>query len=327
MSGKSATLPRRAAAARPETVGDWIDHAASTLRQAGLAFGHGTHYAEDEAAWLVTHTLGIAFETLGEAYARPVPVRTGARIQRLMDERIRTRAPLAYLIREAWLGDHRFYVDERTIVPRSFIAELLRDQLAPWIASPAAVRSVLDLCTGSGCLAVLAGYAFPQAKVDAVDLSASALEVARRNIGEHGMAGRIRLLESDLFARVRKRRYDVIISNPPYVDAKSMRTLPEEYRHEPEMALASGEDGLEITRRILAEARDRLSPDGVLVVEVGHNRKVLERTMRGLPFHWARTSGGRNFVFVLRREELPAAATASGSAASPKGARRSVRSR
>jgi ribosomal protein L3 glutamine methyltransferase len=218
---------------------------------------------------------------------------------------MRERRPAAYLTREAWLGEFRFYVDERAIVPRSFIAELLRDALAPWIRDAQRVRSVLDLCTGSGCLAVLAAHFFAKARVDAVDLSAAALQVARRNVKDYKLTKRVRLVKSDLFGGLAGKRYDLIVSNPPYVKAESMRALPREYRCEPRLALAGGRDGLDLVRRMLAQAAAHLNPSGLLVVEIGHNRRTLEKAYPRLPFIWLDTSAGEDYVFMLQREDLP----------------------
>lgn len=226
--------------------------------------------------------------------------------------------PAAYLAREAWLGEHRFYVDERVIVPRSHIAELLGEGLVPWVADPLAVRSALDLCTGSGCLAVLLALAFPGAEVDGSDLSADALAVARRNVADYGLEQRVRPVKSDVFDALAGRSYDLIVSNPPYVTAEAMRRLPPEYRHEPRMALAAGRDGLDVVRRILAQARAHLSAGGVLVVEVGGGREVLERAFPGLPFTWLETSAGPDFVFLLTREQLPSAPAAARGASRAK---------
>jgi len=217
---------------------------------------------------------------------------------------VRERLPAAYLTHEAWLGEHRFYVDERVIVPRSFIAELLVEQLAPWIDDPDAIGSALDLCTGSGCLAILAALAFPDAEVDAVDLSKDALDVAAKNVADYGLAEQVELVESDLFAALAGRSYDVILSNPPYVNAESVAALPPEYQAEPALALGSGEDGLDATRQILAKAKDHLNPGGLLVVEIGHNRDALEAAYPTLPFTWLDTESGDQFVFMLRREDL-----------------------
>jgi ribosomal protein L3 glutamine methyltransferase len=225
----------------------------------------------------------------------------------LIEKRIATRKPLAHLLHEAWLGEHRFYVDERVIVPRSHIAELLHAGLAPWIERPSRVRHALDMCTGSGCLAVLLALNFGKAQVDAVDVSASALAVARRNVKDYGFQRRVRLVRSDMFAQLDDFRYDLIVANPPYVDARAMTMLPREYRHEPRLALAGGRDGLAFVRRILADARRHLSPRGVLVVEIGNNRKALEHVYPMLPFTWLDTSAGGDTVFLLTRAQLPAA--------------------
>jgi len=280
--------------------------AAARLEEAGVAFGHGTTNAVDEAAWLVLHALGLPVHQLGPYLDLAVGPDRAKVANALVTRRIRTRKPAAYLLKEAWLGPNRFHVDERVIVPRSFIAELLRPRLAPWIAEPARVRAVLDLCTGSGCLAILAALAFPKASVDAADLSPEALAVAKRNVSDYRLGKRVRLVQSDLFGALGGRAYDLIVSNPPYVKAASMRKLPEEYRREPEMALASGADGLAHTRAILAQAKRHLNPGGLLVVEIGHNRKALERAFPGTAFQWPTVSAGPGFVFVLGREALPA---------------------
>ncbi|EXI78269.1 MAG: 50S ribosomal protein L3 glutamine methyltransferase [Candidatus Accumulibacter appositus] len=223
----------------------------------------------------------------------------------VIERRISERLPAAYLTNEAWLAGYRFYVDQRVIVPRSFIAELLREQLAPWIEDPEGVTSVLDLCTGSGCLAILAAHAFPAARVDAIDISPDALAVAERNLSDYALSERIRLLESNLFTALGSERYELILSNPPYVNGASMRSLPAEYQREPELALASGEDGLDLTRAILAAARERLTPNGLLVVEIGHNRDELEAAFPETAFTWLDTAAGDQYVFLLHRDELP----------------------
>ena len=216
----------------------------------------------------------------------------------------RNACPRAYLTHEAWLGDLRFYVDERVIVPRSFIAELLREQLQPWVEDPEAIASGLDMCTGSGCLAILMALTFPNAQIDAVDISTDALDVARRNVADYGLEDQLSLIQSDLFTALEGRRYDLIVSNPPYVNAPSMQTLPEEYRREPVGALASGEDGLEHVRTILREAPKHLNKGGLLVVEIGHNRDALEEAFPELPFTWLETSAGDEHVFLLTREQM-----------------------
>jgi ribosomal protein L3 glutamine methyltransferase len=298
-----------------------IAEAARRFRAAALAYGHGTLNADDEAAWLVVHALGRPFEELPQRLHQVMPAAALRRAQSLIERRIRERIPAAYLTREAWLGEHRFYVDERVIVPRSYLAELLRVRLKPWLPRRAP-SAILDLCTGSGCLAIVAAHAWPRAAVDAADLSTAALAVARRNLRGHRMQERVRLLRSDLFTALTGKTYDLILSNPPYVGAAAMRRLPPEYRHEPEMALAAGRDGLDLVRRILAEAARHLKPGGWLVMEVGHCRTRVERAFPRLPFIWAQTSGGDDCVLLLQKESFPAAA---GRAAPPR--RRAARHR
>jgi len=275
---------------------------AGDYSRAKLHYGHGTHNARDEAAWTLSSVLGYLLEQ--ELSAGQV-----RKIEALARRRIRERVPLAYLLREAWLGEHSFYVDRRVIVPRSFIAELLRDRLSPWL--PRKPKRVLDLCTGSGCLAVLLALEFPDARIDAVDLSPAALQVAKINIRKHELGKRIRAVRSDLFNSIEKQKYDLILSNPPYVTAGSMRKLPEEYRHEPALALAAGTDGLDLVRRILAAARNHLNPGGLLVCEIGGNRRALERAYPALEFAWPETSDPGS-VFILSREQLPVAARMAG---------------
>jgi ribosomal protein L3 glutamine methyltransferase len=282
------------------TLGELLRDAARRLRAARLSYGHGTTHARDEAAFLVLRGLGLPFDA---ASSLPVGAAGRQRVKRLLGRRIRERLPVAYLLREAWLDGEAFYVDRRVIIPRSHIAELLRDRLQPWLTRP--VRRALDLCTGSGCLAVLAAKAFPSARLDAADLSRAALAVARRNITQHALRGRIRLIRSDLFDGLRARRYDLIVSNPPYVTSSSMRALPPEYGHEPRVALVGGSDGLALVRRILEHAARHLVPGGLLVCEVGAGRKVLERAYPRVPFTWPETSAQSQEVFLLLREDLP----------------------
>jgi ribosomal protein L3 glutamine methyltransferase len=293
------------------TVRELLEDGVERFERAGLSYGHGTTNAVDEAAWLILHALRLPPGDIGPHLDRTLAPAQSRAARTLLSRRIRTRKPAAYLLNEAWLGRHRFYVDERVIVPRSYIFELIEaGKLGPGPSAAGAaargdeLRSVLDLCTGSGCLAILAALAFPKAKVDAADLSGDALAVAKRNVADYKLGRRVRLVKSDLFSALEGRTYDLIVSNPPYVNAASMRKLPEEYRKEPEMALASGRDGLEHTRVILAEAKRHLNPGGQLVVEIGHNRRALERAFPALPFRWPLTSGGTGFVFVLSPEVL-----------------------
>lgn len=289
-------------------LGEAVRDGAQRLEDAQVAFGHGTSDAAQEALWLACGVLGMTWQETCDSLDMPLAVERDKALADLVTRRIATRKPAAYLLHEAWLGKHRFYVDERVIVPRSFIFELMptgdRPLVPPFGTSGLSPVSVLDLCTGSGCLAILAALAFPLAAVDAADLSAEALEVAKRNVADYQLGERIRLVESDLFGGLKGRKYDLIISNPPYVKASAMRRLPDEYRREPAMALASGVDGLEHVRAILAQAHRHLNPGGLLVVEIGRNRKALEKAYPGLPFRWPRTSGGTGFVFTLPREAL-----------------------
>jgi len=286
------------------TVRDLLRYAVSRFNEADLFFGHGSSNALDEAAYLILHTLHLPPDTLDPFLdAKLLPFEVEAVLQ-ILDKRIAQRVPAAYLTHEAWLGDFKFYVDERVIVPRSFIAELLRAQLDPWVSDPEQVHTALDLCTGSGCLAILLAHAFPCAQVSALDISPDALEVAKRNVADYGLADRIELLQSDLFQAVAGRTYDLIISNPPYVNQASMQALPQEYQREPALALASGADGLDHVRVIVNQAAQHLNPGGILVVELGHNRAAAEAAFPHLEFTWPETSGDDQFVFVLTREQL-----------------------
>ena len=286
------------------TLGAAVESAERKFVEAGLFFGHGSSNAFDEAVYLVLHTLGLPLDELEGVWHRVISAAEHDAIGRIIQRRVAERIPAAYLTQEAWLGPFKFYVDERAIVPRSFIAELLREQLSPWVEDADAVRSVLDLCTGSGCLAIIAAMTFPQAKVDAVDLSAAALQVAKRNVDDYALNARVSLIESDMWAALKGRRYDLIVTNPPYVTGKSMAALPREYRHEPEMALASGADGLDHVRTILHGAADHLTAHGLLVVEVGFNREGVEAAFPDIPFTWAEVGAGDGVVFVLTREDL-----------------------
>jgi len=291
-------------AARRWNVGALVRHGARRFRAAHLCFGHGTTNARDEAAYLASHALGLPLDAGPDVSSRQVVAHDARRVLDLFERRIRGRKPAAYLTREAWLGDFRFHVDERVVVPRSHIAGLLQENLAPWIADRNSVRSALDLCTGSGCLAVLLARSFPRAAIDAADISSAALAVARINIGDYRLSGRIRLSQSDMFSALRGKQYDLIVSNPPYVAAASMRRLPREYRHEPAIALAGGRDGLDAVRRIVTRTRAHLNPGGLLVVEIGSGRRRVERAFPQVPFAWPETAAG-NAVFIVQREQLP----------------------
>ena len=294
------------------TLRDLLRFAVSRFNEAKLYFGHGSDNAWDEAAYLLLHTLKLPLDRLEPFMDARLTSDERDAVLKVIEVRILERVPAAYLTQEAWLGEFRFYIDERVIVPRSHIAELLRENLSPWVVDPWAVGRVLDLCTGSGCLAILAALAFPESAVDAIDISADALKVAKRNVDDYDLGDRLRLIQSDAFAEVSDEKYDIIISNPPYVNAESMAALPEEYRREPELALASGEDGLDFTRRLLKDAAEHLNPSGLLVVEIGNNRDELERAFPETLFTWLDTSAGDRFVFLLRREDLPGVAGLAG---------------
>jgi len=288
------------------TVRDHLRYAVSRFTAAGLFFGHGSDNAWDEAVYLTLHTLSLPLDRLEPFLdARLLPHERESLLE-IFRRRCEERLPAAYLTNEAWLGEHRFYVDDRVIVPRSFIAELLQEQLTPWVEDPWAIETALDLCTGSGCLAILTALAFPEAQVDAVDLSKDAISVAERNIADYHLTERVHPIQSDAFSQLTGKRYDLIISNPPYVDAESVAALPPEYLHEPEMALGSGEDGLDFTHIILREAKKHLTPNGLLIVEIGHNREVLEAAYPTLPFTWLDTTAGDEYVFLLHAADLPA---------------------
>lgn len=292
-----------AAAQQLHSVRDFLRFTVSQFEEAKLFFGHGNNSAYDEAAYLILHTLHLPLDTLEPFLdARLLDTEKGTLLH-LVQRRISERIPVAYLTNQAWQGEYEFYVDERVIVPRSFIYELLGEPLRLWIEYDELVHSALDLCTGSGALAIQMAHCYPDAVIDAVDVSLDALEVAAINVENYGLQERINLIHTDLFTGI-DNTYDLIVSNPPYVDAESVEQLPEEYLHEPELALGSGEDGLDVTRQIIQQAARYLNPHGVLVVEIGHNREILEQAFPELPFTWLSTSGGDGFVFLLSREQL-----------------------
>ncbi len=284
------------------TVGALVRRGIEGFQRENLAFGHGLCNARDEAIYLTLHALNLPLDQLPASHK--VAAADAARVTALFERRLRERKPAAYLTQEAWLGNQKFYVDERVIVPRSFIAELLFDRDFPYLPAGNNPLAALDLCTGSGCLAILLAQRYRKATVDATDLSPAALAVAAINVKRHRLHSRISLLTSDYFSKLAQRRYDLIISNPPYVRSTTMRTLPREYQSEPAMALAAGRDGLDALRVILSKAARHLHPGGVLVVECGHARKTVERAWPRLPFLWAETSGGDDCVFILTREQL-----------------------
>ena len=273
------------------------------FRAARLCYGHGTDNARDEAVFLVLRTLGLPFDCAPAVLDEPVSKARGARLADLARRRIRARRPVAYLVQEAWFAGLPFHVDERVLIPRSPIAELILDNFAPWLSGGRA-RRILDIGTGSGCIAIACAHVFPKASVDAVDVSPDALAVARRNVKAHGLHTRVRCLRSDVFSALADRTYDIIVSNPPYVPARSWRKLPREYAHEPRIALECGRDGFDVVRRLLAQAAGHLTRRGILVVEVGAGQRALARAFPTLPFVWLDFERGGDGVFLLQRADL-----------------------
>jgi ribosomal protein L3 glutamine methyltransferase len=286
------------------SVAELIEQGARRLRRARVFFGHGTDNARDESAALVLHALGLA-HTDPAAYARRVGVRGQARVRALLTRRIEERIPAVYLTGETWFAGLPFHVDPRVLIPRSPIAELIERRFAPWLDARRIAR-VLDMGCGSGCIAIACAKALPWAQVDAADVSAEALEVAARNVRRHRLGRRVHLVQSDHFGALRAARYDLIVSNPPYVGAREFAALPPEYRHEPALALKSGRAGLDSVRVLLAEARAHLRPGGSLIVEVGNTERALERAFPQLPFLWLQFERGGGGVFLLGAEQLPA---------------------
>jgi ribosomal protein L3 glutamine methyltransferase len=294
----------KTAADELRTVRDLVRYGVSRFNAARLAYGHGTDNAFDEAVYLTLFALHLPLDQLEpflDARLTRAEIKT---VLTLFEHRVNTRLPAPYLTREAWQLGQRFYVDERVLIPRSFIGELLAQQLAPWIRDADTPLRVLDLCTGSGVIAIQAALAFANAQVDAIDVSADALQVAARNVQDYGLAPRIQLMESDLFAALKKQKYDLILSNPPYVNAQSMAALPAEFAHEPVLALAGGADGMDIVRRIVQGAAQRLKRSGLLVLEIGHERVHFEAAFPALEVTWLNVSAGDDQVLLCTQSAL-----------------------
>jgi ribosomal protein L3 glutamine methyltransferase len=297
------------------TIRDWLRFTVSQFEASDIFFGHGTDNSYDEAVWLVMSALHLPHDTLHNFLDAVITETERKHLAHLIDQRITKRTPTAYLLHEAWLRGFKFYVDERVIVPRSFIAELLdfneegKHGLQPWIEHPELINSAADICTGSGCLGILLANAFPDAAIDVVDISADAIAVCNINIANYGLQDQVTAIQSDMFTALQDKKngykkYDLIISNPPYVDAPSMAKLPTEYRNEPQIALGSGLAGLDHTHTILREAAKHLNDEGILVVEIGHNRDALEATYPEVAFTWLEVAAGDQFVFLLTKEQL-----------------------
>jgi len=288
--------------AKPRTLGDWLAWAERAYARAGAALGQVATSAHDEALYLLLHALGLPLDSKPSVLPRAPTAHEAAQVAELFRRRLEDHTPAAYLTREAWLGEHRFYVDERVIIPRSYFLELL-----PGIAELLGgrpVKRVVDVCTGSGCLAVLLAHRFPDARVDAIDLSPDALTVARFNVATHGLAKRITLHRSDVFDAVPAAKYDLILSNPPYVPTRELRGLPEEFKREPRLALDGGRDGLDIIRKLLDQARARIQPHGLVVLEVGGLRAAMDRAFPELDLHWFHSEDGEDCVCAIAAARL-----------------------
>lgn len=287
-----------------QTLRDLLRYAVTRFNTAQLFFGHGSANALDEAAYLLLHTLKLPLDKIEPFLdARLLPHEIDAAIA-VIERRATDRIPASYITNEAWLGTYNFYVDERVIVPRSFIAELIPERFAPWVQDPEEVTDILELCTGSGCLPIMLADAFENAHVDTVDISKDALAVAAKNVATYELEDRITLIESDLYTNVPDKLYDMIITNPPYVNSHSMSKLPKEYLHEPQIALAGGDDGMDLVRKIVAGAASRLKPNGILMVEIGNERVFAEEAFAEYGLTWLSTSAGDDMVFLLTAEQL-----------------------
>ncbi len=286
------------------SIRDWVRYAVSQFEASDVFYGHGTDNAYDEAVWLVMSALHLPMDTLNNFLDARITVDERIKLANFIDQRITQHTPTAYLLKEAWLQGLKFYVDERVLIPRSFIAELLADGLSSWIEFPEMVESAADICTGSGCLGILLASVFPNAEVDLIDISQDAIDVANINIANYSLQEQVTAIQSDMFTALNGKKYDLIISNPPYVDAPSMAALPQEYQNEPQLALGSGDAGLDHTHTILREAANYLNDDGILIVEIGHNREALEAAYPNIIFNWLEVSSGNEFVFLLTKSQL-----------------------
>ena len=286
------------------SIRDWLRYAVSQFESSDIFFGHGTSNAYDEAVWLIFGFLHLPHDTIENFLDAHITSKEKKDLLFLIEKRINDKVPTAYLLNEAWLRDYKFYVDERVIIPRSLIAESLSENLYPWIDDPETIYSALDLCTGSGCLGIMMAHSFQNAEIDLVDLSDKALQVAQINVDQYGLDDRIELIRSDLFDALKGKKYDLIISNPPYVNEASVKNFPMEFLKEPSMALGSGDDGLDHTIRIILEAKEYLNDDGMLIVEIGHNKEALLDKFPTLQFQWLDVSLGNDFVFMLQKSQL-----------------------
>ena len=288
----------------PRTLGDWLHRAEKLYARHKVALGQVATSAHDEALYLLLHTLGLPLDSKYAVLRRKLTSEQQAQVAEVFRRRLEDHVPAAYLTREAWLGEHRFYVDARGIIPRSYIVEIIPEQLPQWLPPTMPVKRAVDVCTGSGCLAVLLAHQFAEAKIDAIELSPDALAVAKFNVASHGLAKRVKLFHSDVFDAVPRVKYDIILSNPPYVPTRELRALPAEFKKEPAMALDGGKDGLDIIRKLLRQARDRLQPHGLVVLEVGGLRPVMERALPELDLNWLHTEDGEDCVCLVQAVRL-----------------------
>jgi len=289
------------------TFDDWLQLAEELYERHEIALGQIATLARDEVLYLLLRTLGLPLDSDESVLDRTLTKTQIAAVKTVLQRRIVERIPAAYLTQEAFLGEHRFYVDERVIIPRSYFLEIIPNQLNDWLPDPKKVRAVVDVCTGSGCLAILLADHFPKAKVDALDLSPDALEVAKINVAEHGLAKRITLHESDVFDAVPNQKYDIILSNPPYEPSKHVDQLPAEFHREPRMSLDGGKDGLDIIRKLLRQSRTRLASHGIVLIEVGGLREAMDKEFANLQPHWLHTEDGADSICVIHAKRLKTA--------------------
>ena len=293
-------------ASPPRTLGDWLAWAERQYARRKVALGQVATTAHDEALYLLLHTLRLPLDSKAAVLRKKLTADETARVEENFRRRLDEHVPAAYLTREAWLGGHRFYVDERVIIPRSYFLEIIPEQLPHWLPAGKPVKRAVDVCTGSGCLAVLLAHQFPKAKVDAIELSPGALAVAKFNVAAHRLARRVKLFHSDVFDTVPPAKYDLILSNPPYVPTRELRDLPPEFRQEPAQALDGGRDGLDVIRKLLRQSRDRLQPHGIVVLEVGGLRAAMDRAFPELDLHWLHTADGEDCVCLVQAHRLQA---------------------
>jgi len=291
-------------AAKPRTLHEWLQWAERAYARHGVALGQVAATAHDEALYLLLRTLELPLDSRPAVLKRKLTDVQAGKVEEVFRRRIEERVPAAYITREAFLGEHRFYVDERVIIPRSYFLELLPEQIPQWLPANKPVKQAVDVCTGSGCLAILLAHRFPEAKVDAIELSPDALAVAKFNVAAHHLAKRVKLHHSDVFDALKPVRYDLILSNPPYVPTRELRGLPVEFTKEPAMALDGGRDGLDIIRKIFQQSRERLQPHGIVVLEVGGLRAVMDRAFPELDLHWLHTEDGEDCVCVVQAARL-----------------------